>query len=448
MKDTPRVKIVVRWVFLCLGAVLYLGWLLAGLRDVPFHPDETTWIYMSRDLDRLITRGPASLCWQPELAGNPLQTERERACPLPRFLIGAARRLDGQPAVASDWNWIKSWDENSAQGALPTIDELITARIPQALLVFLSTLLMIRIGWRLGGWPGAVTAAVLFGLNSQMLLHGRHAMSEASLLFGMILVAAIAIEAAERQGGKRKAFVVPLWIGFALAVALSAKLTGILMAPAALAGVYPFHEKAPLRSILLRWAGRIVVLGCAFALVFLLLNPYYWCHPVDAAAAVASSRNQVISEQIRALQFAEPGLILNSPGRRVLAVFYESFLAPLSFWDVPNYAAFTAGAERAYLANPLQTLTTGGVLSALWCVLSLAGLVVGLARSLRPGRDGKLVILWFWTLSVLGGILWEVPFMWQRYYLPLVPILVAWAVLAVSAISATIRSRMVKSLSG
>ena len=47
---------------------------------------------------------------------------------------------------------------------------------------------------------GAVTAALMFGLNSQILLHGRRAMSEAGLLFGMILVVAVLLEQRKNAG--------------------------------------------------------------------------------------------------------------------------------------------------------------------------------------------------------------------------------------------------------
>jgi 4-amino-4-deoxy-L-arabinose transferase-like glycosyltransferase len=408
-----------------LGGV-YLGWLLLTLRQVPFHPDEATWIYMSRDLDRALAGGPASLCWRPESAGDPLQVERERACPLPRLLIGVSRLLAGRPATARDWNWSASWEENARGGALPADELLFLARLPQGLVLFLSVLLMARIGWRAGGSAGAAAAALLYGLNSQVLLHGRRAMSEAALLFGMTLVAALILECLSVSGGKRRGVVLPALVGTALAAAVSAKLTGLLIAPAAVAGMIALEEPRSVQSVVLRTAVRLGVMASCFIIAFLALNPLYWCHPVDAVPAVAESRNELLTEQVNALRMAAPGQVLDSPMRRLAAAFYEPFLAPPAFWDVPNYSGETAAVESAYLANPMFSLTAREPLPMLWLSLVLIGMTAGILRLARPERRGSMAVLWIWFLGVLAGILLEVPILWQRYYLPLIPVLAAW----------------------
>jgi 4-amino-4-deoxy-L-arabinose transferase-like glycosyltransferase len=70
----------------------------------------------------------------------------------------------------------------------------------------------------------------------------------------------------------------------------------------------------------------------------------------------------------------------------------------------------------------------------LWCFFSLCGLALAIVRGARRRGDGRLRILVVWFLSVLGGILVGVPILWQRYYLPLVPVLVVFASLAVATI--------------
>jgi 4-amino-4-deoxy-L-arabinose transferase-like glycosyltransferase len=422
-----------RIVYLLLGT-LYLGFLFFTLRTVPFHPDEATYIYMSRDLDRILAAGPCAVCWVAGSESDPLQVERERDGPLTRYTIGISRLAAGLPATVSNWNWSLDWNQNLEQGAVPSDGLLLAARIPQALLLFLAALLMARIGWRLGGEAGAVSAALLLALNSQILLHARRAMSEAGLLFGMVLVIAVVLEQKESTRGVLRLFLFPLLAGAALAIAATAKYSGLLVAPVALAGMFLGHPDDSLREKIRRGIARSAALALGFLLVFLALNPVYWCHPLATLSAVITQRQTLLAAQVAALRAAAPGSIMDSFPLRLLAIPYQLFLAPLAFWDIPNYAAVTAASQQAYISNPLNGLTSGGMLPLLWFVFSLGGLGWVLLRGARRGGDGRLRILLIWFLSVFGGIVVGLPILWQRYYLPLIPVCAALSAVAIAAI--------------
>ncbi len=423
-----------RWPLYILLGVLYLGFLLWTLSTVPFHPDESTYIYMSSDLDRILLQGPFSVCWTAENKPDRLQILRVSDCPLNRYTIGVARLVAGLPALVSSWAWEASWDQNLKQGEVPSAGLLLAARIPQALLLFLAVLLMARIGWQLGGEVGAVSAAVLLAVNSQVLLHARRAMAEAGLLFGMVLVIAVVLEQKDSAGKIFRAVIFPLMAGASLALAASAKYSALLVAPPALAGMFLLEEGALPREKIFRGMARFDVMALSFLLVFLALNPVYWCHPLPTLSAAISQRQNLVATQVAALRSAAPGLVLDSLPLRLLAVPYQLFFAAPAFWDIPNYAQITAASERAYLSNPLNSLTSGGALSLLWCILSLYGLALAIRRGARRGGDGRMRIAVIWFVSVLGGILIGVPILWQRYYLPLVPVFVVFASIAVSTI--------------
>jgi 4-amino-4-deoxy-L-arabinose transferase-like glycosyltransferase len=425
-----------------LEAVLYLVFLLATFSSIPFHPDEATYIYMSRDLDRIFTLGPSSVCWRAGNGSDPLQTERERDCPLARYTIGFARWTGGVSATVSNWDWNRGWDQNFKQGAVPADDLLILSRVPQALLLFLAVLLISRIGWRLGGGAGAISAAVFFGLNSQVLLHDRRAMAEAALLFGMILTITVLMEQKRDAGRMFRMLWLPLMAGAALALATLAKYSGLLLAPVALTGMFfATGERSP-RKLLLRGVVRSAVMILGFLAIFLAFNPVFWCDPAGTLSAVITERQRLLGEQLTALRSAAPGLVLDSLPLRLLGVLYESFFAPPAFWDIPNYAKITAAAESAYLAQPLNALTGGGVLSFLFAVLFLYGLGVVIARGLKRGMDSSVWIATIWFLSVFAGIIAEVPILWQRYYLPLLPAAAALSAIAVGAIITKIRKEL------
>lgn len=445
MKAVPaRARFSVKWIVILAAGLIasaYLYFLLATLPSVPFHSDEATYIYMSRDLDRIASLGPLSVCWSAGKKADPLQTERERDCPLARYAIGIARGMAGLPATLSNWDWSADWDQNLMQGAVPTDELLWIARVPQALLLFAAVLLMARIGWGMGGGVGALTAAVLFGLNSQVLLHARRAMSESALLFGMILTAAVLLEQKPESSRGMRRIGFPLLAGAALAFAASAKYSALLLAPVVLAGMF-FHtgESSP-RRIFLRGAARCGLMAFGFLAIFFILNPVFWCDPAGTLSAVVAERQRLMGEQLAALQSAGPGGVLGTPGLRLLAVPYELFIAPLAFWDIPNYAAQTAAAEQAYLLQPFAALTNGGLLSATFAVLVLTGLTVSILNISRKKKDPSWILLWIWFASVLAGILAGIPILWQRYFLPLIPVCVIFSAGAVGAIWTRIRKK-------
>jgi hypothetical protein len=65
-------------------AALLIGWALLhafvvwGAPQVPFHPDESTYIYMNRDFDLLFRQGnPAAVTWQtPNEPANIIRFDR------------------------------------------------------------------------------------------------------------------------------------------------------------------------------------------------------------------------------------------------------------------------------------------------------------------------------------------------------------------------------------
>jgi len=423
------------------AGALYLVFLLATLPSVPFHPDEATYIYMSRDLDRIVALGPLSVCWSADGGSDPLQTERERDCPLTRYAIGLARGIAGLPAAASNWDWSADWDQNLRQGAVPSDEVLTLARIPQALLLFLSVLLMARIGWGMGGGAGALTAAVLFGLNSQVLLHTRRAMSESALLFGMILTIAVLMEQKRESSRGMRRIGFPLLAGAALALAASAKYSGLLLAPVVLAGMFFFTGETAPRKIFLGGIARCGVMILGFLAVFLILNPVFWCDPGGTLSAVIAERRRLLAGQVQAMRPAGPMAVLDSIPGRLLAPLYEWFIAPPAFWDIPNYAEITAAAEKAYLARPINSLTVRGIGSVAAAVLAFFGLGWAVVGCLRRNPDTARLVATIWFLAVLIGIIVGIPILWQRYYLPLLPAGAALSAGAAGAIWTRIRKK-------
>jgi len=86
---------------ICLFLTLFYLW---GMDFVPFHPDESTQIFMSEDSFDFI-KDPFSLSYSPDSDLSSKIIYRAIDMPLTRYLIGFARFITNSPGLQSDWDW-------------------------------------------------------------------------------------------------------------------------------------------------------------------------------------------------------------------------------------------------------------------------------------------------------------------------------------------------------
>jgi 4-amino-4-deoxy-L-arabinose transferase-like glycosyltransferase len=419
---------------------LWAAWLIyavamfATLPLVPFHPDEATHLFLSSDFDTLVWQlNPAAVTWSAPDAPPNVSRYRLLEAPLSRYLIGLSRTLTGQHAqtVPVDWNWSADWSANAAAGALPSASLLTVARLPATIGTVLGALLVYAIAHRAGGLVAGLTAAALYAANGALWLHGRRAMSE-GLTVGAMLFAMCVMMRWGRQA---------LAVGAAVALTAAAKLTGVALLPAALvAVVWPFKAnwRAALRPALVCLA--------AFALASLLLNPALWVPRTDTLNWVLRVRAELLTNQINTLRAAD-GPVVATPLQQTIALLVHLYQAPLQFWEVPNYAADTAAAEARYLAIPWHILFRAPSIGAnflsglLFLILTLCGVLFSAFHAWRPSHTASppderrvLAVLGLSTLGVLAA-LYSIHIAWQRYYVPLLPLICIWAGLGAAALA-------------
>ncbi len=423
---------------------LYAVW---GASAVPFHPDESTFLYMSRDFDLLFIQGqPGAVSWEAD--GQPALVGRYRLldAPMGRYLAGLGRALAGEPPLAQDWNWSATWDANVRAGALPTGRALAAARLPATLLTALSVLLVYGLGRRLGGRATGVAAAVLCVVSGLVLLHGRRAMSEGPLLFFSLLTLWLLLR--DRPN--------PLLVALALAAAVASKLTALTLLPvAALALVLPIGPDAHGRGWMRPTARRLALFGCALVLALWVLHPPLWASPLTGLQAMRLARQDFLAEQTAFVQSIAPHARLAGPGLRGLSMLYHLYFAPLAYADVGGYALATAAAEQRYAALPLHEGLHGGgwplnfVVGALVLALTLVGVLQtghdlwaqrrGLTAS--AGHMRARLVLAAWTITTVVGLL-AIAVPAQRYYVPLAPIVCLWAAYAMTTLARIIRQAL------
>ena len=78
-------KIKENWIFILLLIALTVFYYY-GIFLVPFHPDESTHIYMSQDLEILLSQ-PLSLAWEPDLPFSNEIMLRSLGAPLSKYLF-------------------------------------------------------------------------------------------------------------------------------------------------------------------------------------------------------------------------------------------------------------------------------------------------------------------------------------------------------------------------
>lgn len=409
------------------AAALYLN----DLDRVPFHPDESLYINLSRDFETVFLQLDwEALTWQP---GEPVTHDVEYrllSVSLARYPIGLAWKLAGFSAadLNNDWAWPQSWQTNVQNNALPSPRLLHVSRAAAALLGAATVGLVFWLGAAARGVSAGLLAAGVLGLSPLMLLHARRAMAESPLLFFSTLAVLAAWRLArwlDRQSRVewKRALTCGLIAGAFAGLAASAKHSGLVVAvvSAGLLGLALWQKSRPrFPTLLSAWLG--VLLGAG--LLFVTLNPVMQRAPLPVARAMLEERLRLIDGQAATLQRLAPDQLLPAASQRLWATAKQLYLEAPAVWEVllDEQRDYLEPQANAYFEQPLhRTWPPIGLL--------LAGLTgLGLAASawrIQMDRLGKATrpeqALWLWAAATLGFIIITVPFNWQRYFLPLLP---------------------------
>ena len=406
-----------------LGLLLLTGYQLWGARWVPFHPDESSLLFQSRDFEAIF-RSPASLAWSAGREPDQELSYRLLNAPLSKYVLGLGRSLAGVDGaeVSADWDWSKDWEANLDAGAFPSPSALLAGRIASTSLLPFAALFLYLCGKQLGGpWVGGLAAALL-GLNALVLVHGRRAMAEGTLIFA-ICFALWSILVPRRR---------PWLSGLGIGLALGAKHSALALLPVGMLAMLwgagpPQAIREKLRSV-----GMFTLVLLAFTLA---LNPVVWSEPVSALKEMFQVRKSLVPDQVQAQATAEQ-LAIAVPLRgidRLAVLIGHLFLAPPQFEEIGNYRAELDSSVARYLAIPGHGLLRGRTLGGVSLGLTLAGLAFGLA-TLRTGsrsasRTAALLLISTAALALTLYI--GIPLPYQRYYVPLVPLVCLWSAFAV-----------------
>ncbi len=293
--------------------------LLSEASQASFEGDEADYIATSRYFSYLfLERDPTREEW-----GDNHWTRTQP--PLTRYVLGAWLTVRGHDLAALNQPYVStasSVEVNRRKGRVPDDQALAHAREPMAVLGAAAIALLYPLGVLFGG-PLAGGAAALLALSSPFVRYTLvHAWAEPPLACFLTLSALLAAIGARRMvAGPRAAEWLgwSLWLGIALGLACSAKLTGFvgmlatlgwgvgaaLATPTvgarhAVPSCQGAASSAPTRTRrarpLLGWALLSASIGLA---LFVALNPYLWRGPVQGVQAMLRERAEEMAVQQR-----------------------------------------------------------------------------------------------------------------------------------------------------
>ncbi len=415
--------------FITLASILYFWDLLA----VPFHPDESTQIYMSSDIE-LIFKEPKSFFFS-QTPSNPIrQSYRLLDAPLTRYLIGIARNLSDIPPLKSDWDWSKTWDQNIDADAFPSDSQLLVSRLSTAIFFPFSLFFLFKLGKQITSHLLGWLFMAFYTINPLILLHTRRAMSEGPLVFFIILFLWIIIK--NQKNWPLAAIVIALAINTKYSAAPLAFVVLLIL-------LFKIIRKTDnWRNILTISIGSMTIV----IFVTFLLNPILWSNPLRSINTAIIARSNLITNQVEDLHKVAPERVLDSYGDRSLSVIGNLYFSPLAFYDYGNYSLRTKQSEISYLANPLNGSfrnKTGGILLFFFTLLGL-GLSLFEIKKYRDDHPNAWLIILLGFLCELAFFLVSVPLPYQRYIIPLLPFVILWEAAGIYSLLRLMRKRVLK----
>ncbi|MEW6651188.1 MAG: hypothetical protein AB1453_13505 [Chloroflexota bacterium] len=407
------------WILYCVILLLSLVY-FAGVGEVPFHPDESTQIFMSGDLEILLEDATA-LAWKPGNQDDIRQRYRLLDSPLTRWMIAFGRHLASEKPLISDWDWSQDWQYNQTNGALPSQRLLTIARFSVAWVFPLTLWFAFNTAEKIAGTRAGWINLFLTATNGLVLIHTRRSMAESMLFFGLVFFLYLLLTLKNH-----------FWLlSIPAALAFNAKFS---TAPLFLVGFVPilmplFQPPIKPKRALISLGGYLAL----FAIFTIALNPVYWSRPVDAFNAAVEERLRLLSAQTSMVAGINPALAPDTFSEKSLALIAQLYLTKPSVADVGNYLAQTEQSSRLYFSRPwnnlYQGMFSGGFLLAL-TVIGFIWMVLTLFKNAKQApREYYLFMIAF--LAQWIAILASIPLSFQRYYLPLIPfitVLVAYGI--------------------
>jgi hypothetical protein len=406
MSKDPKVINLLMIILSIAFCIYYYGTLL----NVPFHPDEATYIFMSHDFEQLLS-DPQSLKYKSTPQTDLRQHYRLVDPALTRYIIGAGLAITHITPLPVDWDWSLSWQENQDLGALPDERMLTISRLAVSIFFLFSLVLIFKTGVNLHSSLTGLLAVLFLGTNALILLHSRRAMEEA-LLLPTICLSLYCFASINKR---------PWLAGFAVMLAINVKLSAaplFFMGALAIFILDRFQSISPTKRVINLLIFTLIILVGTY-----LLNPVFWFDPLHVIQIASKERASLVSAQVSSLQQIDPAYALTSLDKRIASLITHLFLSWPAALDIGNYLNVLKPSIDNYLSTPGTTIMRGLWGGLVYLILMIFGFILMLTRLLLkrdPFVAYRAVFLFgFVILFIAMSATISLPF--QRYVIPLLP---------------------------
>jgi len=425
----------VAWRLLDIAVLLALtAYIFAGFTQVPFHGDESTLIWMSRDYGYIFQSGQLD---RVRYSADPVEPTEQHlrfiTTSLVKYLVGFAWDLAGYTAddLNEQWDWGADYDWNMRDGHMPAREVLLIARAVSTTMLALGMGVVFALGWALDGRPAAYLASLFYSLHAVVLLNGRRAMFEGSMQAFCLLTLLAALWFLRSRG-----WLPALLAGLCGGLAISAKQPALFSVGITLGFCLLFLlSRSDLRKepiLYARWiAGSALV-----PLVFFALHPALWDAPFSRITEALSGRYWMLQFQL------EYYGSYHSLIERLAGFWRYVFVAQPQYFEAPGWDAYIGSEIALYQSLPWRGLIIGGTtLGALLLALAALAGLVSLIRA-RCERPPACALIAFWSAALMLTIFFVTPVGWQRYYMMAYPALGLLAAAGVTHLGRWLAARL------
>jgi hypothetical protein len=391
-----------------LWLITLMGYILAGMSIVPFHGDESTTIWMSRDYGYTFIDHNLELVryHDPPL----IETEQQLRLAtgsLTKYLMGVSWQVAGYHLnqINDQWVWGAGWDYNQQNGHAPDDDLLQIGRLPSALMLAFGAVVMFMIGRRLGGRPVAYLASLFYTIHPALLLNGRRAMFEGGHVLFSLLVILFAIWWLQKRNWR-----FAILLGVISGLAVSAKHPAVFTVVAAFVACVSYLFYLSGWKSALRPLKQLAVSGIFALIVFYIMNPVWWGDPIARPAQVLHERNAILDIQV-AIFGGYAGL-----SDQLTGFARQVFIADPQYYEAPEWADYIADQIKDYEHSIWRGITLGGsTIGGLALALMTVSGVYGLWQDRQDDESSRwLIAIWSATIFLTTALL--TPLEWQRNY--------------------------------
>lgn len=443
--------------------LLLFIYILSGLHLVPFHGDESAYLWLSEDYDRIVEkRDLENVLFNPD--GNAKQYLRLSTGSILAFSIGFTRDITNNEDPIEKWLWGSSWDENIAQGNMPNPRLLNLARTCSAWMGALSMVLFFLFAFnlfssRLVAW----SAALMLATQGSVLVSIRRAMQEGPKFLFLILTAYIASFILKNlQSAKMTKYPYAI-LGIASGLTLASKQDTVPM----LVSIYlaltvvPIFGKKSVQTILVNilYLGSATIIAYAIFLIFMpvfwgwwetafaliglavilfqlpvmkddqieklaalaglflvigmtIISPAQWSKFPTPIVSMIETRESVVGGQLT--YFAEQNLFSpNTTTNRMIFLLENIFTSKVMYMEAPS---FNVPPFQEMIKTYEKSFFSGRTGSSLMDILIAIFFFAG-GWSLLKKFDAESLFVWSVLVITIVFLFFIIPLSWQRYFL-------------------------------